>query len=79
MAEAIDALRSTVLLTNEHGAILYANRAAGRLLRDGGPKSAQGILGAIAPSAASERRSAVALATQNEAGIGKPVLAIRLT
>jgi DNA-binding CsgD family transcriptional regulator len=39
----------------------------------------QGVLQAAAPSAASELRSAVALAAANEAGIGKPGLAIRLT
>jgi hypothetical protein len=33
------ALRSAVLLTDEHGAIVHGNRAAGHLLRDSGPIS----------------------------------------
>jgi len=80
MAEALDALRCSVVLTNEHGTILHANRAAEHMLRDGGPiQSAQGLLQATASSAASELRSALALAARNEAGIGKTGLAIRLT
>ncbi len=80
MAEALNALRCGVVLTNEHGTILHANRAAEHMLRDRGPiQSAHGILQATAPSAASELRSALALAASNEAGIGKTGLAIRLT
>jgi DNA-binding CsgD family transcriptional regulator/PAS domain-containing protein len=80
MAEALDALRCAVVLTNEHGTILHANRAAEHMLDAGGPiQSAQGILQATAPSAASELRAALALAARNEAGIGKTGLAIRLT
>jgi len=80
MAEALNVLRCAVVLTNEHGAILHANRAAEHMLRDGGPiQSEQSILKATAPSAASELRSALALAARNEAGIGKTGLAIRLT
>src|SRR5258708_567221 len=80
MAEALDALRCAVVLTNEHGTILHANRPAEHMLREGGPiHSAQGILQATAPSAASEPRSAITLAAGNEAGIGKTGLAIRLT
>jgi DNA-binding CsgD family transcriptional regulator len=80
MAEALDALRCAVMLTNELGAILHANRAAEHMLRGGGPiENAQGVLQATAPSAASELRSAITLAACNEAGIGKTGLAIRLT
>jgi DNA-binding CsgD family transcriptional regulator len=80
MAEALHALRCAVVLTNEHGAILHANRAAEHMLDEGGPiQSPQGVLQATAPSAASELRSAIALAAGNEAGIGKTGLAIRLT
>ncbi len=76
MAEALDALRSAVVLTNKHGTILHTNRTAEQMLDEGGPiQSVQGILQATAPSAASELRSSVALA----AGIGKTGLAIRLT
>jgi DNA-binding CsgD family transcriptional regulator/PAS domain-containing protein len=80
MAEALDALRCAVVLTNERGTILHANHAAEHMLGGGGPiQSAQGVLRATAPSAASELRSALALAAGNEAGIGKAGLAIRLT
>jgi DNA-binding CsgD family transcriptional regulator/PAS domain-containing protein len=80
MAEALDALRCGVLLTNEHGTILHANRVAEHMLDEGGPiQSAQGILQATAPSATAELRSAITLAAGNEAGIGKTGLAIRLT
>jgi len=80
MAEALDALRCAVVLTNEHGTILHANRVAEHMLAAGGPvHSAKGALQATAPSAASELRSAITLAACTEAGIGKTGLAIRLT
>jgi DNA-binding CsgD family transcriptional regulator/PAS domain-containing protein len=80
MAEAVDALRCAVVLTNEHGTILHANRSAEHMLDAGGPiQSPQGVLQAPAPSATAELRAALALATANEAGIGKTGLAIRLT
>jgi PAS domain-containing protein len=60
MAEALDALCCAVVLTNEHGTILYANRAAEHMLGGGGPiQSAQGVLQATVPSATSELRSAI--------------------
>jgi hypothetical protein len=72
-SSAVRMAESTVLLTNEHGAILHANRAAGRLLRDGGPiQSAQGILGAIAPSAASERHSLSPLRARTRRALANP-------
>jgi DNA-binding CsgD family transcriptional regulator len=80
MVEALDALRCAVVLTNERGSILHANRVAEHMLDERGPiQSSQGILQATAPSAASELHSALALAAQNEAGIGKTGLPIRLT
>jgi DNA-binding CsgD family transcriptional regulator len=80
MAEALDALRCAVVLTNEGGTILHTNRAAEHMLDEGGPiQSAQGILQVTAPSATAELRSALTLAARNEAGIGKTGLAIRLT
>jgi DNA-binding CsgD family transcriptional regulator/PAS domain-containing protein len=80
MAEALDALRCAVVLTNEHGTILHANRSAEHMLDKGGHiQSRQGVLQATAPSATSELRSAITLAAGNEAGIGKTGLAIRLT
>jgi DNA-binding CsgD family transcriptional regulator/PAS domain-containing protein len=80
MAEALDALRCGVVLTNERGTILHANRSAEHMLDKRGPiQGTQGVLQATAPSAASELRSALTLAAGNEAGIGKTGLAIRLT
>jgi DNA-binding CsgD family transcriptional regulator/PAS domain-containing protein len=80
MAETLDALRCAVVLTNEHGTILHANRSAEHMLDKGGPiQSPQGVLQPTVPSATSELRSAITLAAGNEAGIGKTGLAIRLT
>jgi DNA-binding CsgD family transcriptional regulator/PAS domain-containing protein len=79
MAEALDALRCAVVLTNEQGIVLHANRAAEHLLHEGSLlQSAHGILQATAPSAAFELHSAIALAARNEVGVGKTGLAIRL-
>jgi DNA-binding CsgD family transcriptional regulator/PAS domain-containing protein len=80
LAEALDALRCAVVLANEHGTILHANHSAEHMLDKGGPiQSAQGLLQATAPSAASELRCAITVAAANEAGIGKTGLAIRLS
>jgi DNA-binding CsgD family transcriptional regulator/PAS domain-containing protein len=80
MAEALDALRCTVVLTDAQGMILHANRSAEHMLRDGGPvNSVCGILRAKVPTAAAELRAAIGLAAQAEADIGKIGLAIRLT
>ena len=80
MAEALDALRCAVVLTNEHGVILHTNRLAERMLCDGRPiQSTRGILRATVPSAASDLHSALALAAGKEAAFGKTGLAIRLS
>jgi DNA-binding CsgD family transcriptional regulator/PAS domain-containing protein len=80
MAEALDALRCGVVLINAQGAILHVNWSAEHMLRDGGPiRIAGGTLQARAPWAAAELREAIRLAAQDEAGIGKTGLAIRLT
>jgi DNA-binding CsgD family transcriptional regulator/PAS domain-containing protein len=80
MAEALDALRCAVVLTNAHGTILHANRAAEHMLHNGGPiKGAGGTLRAKAASAAAELRCAIGLAAQDEAQVGKIGLAIRVT
>jgi PAS domain-containing protein len=53
MAEALDALRCAVLLTNEHGTIFHANRSAEHMLDAGGPiQCPQGVLQATAPCCA---------------------------
>jgi DNA-binding CsgD family transcriptional regulator len=79
MAQSLDALRCAVVLTNEHGAILHANRAAEEMLHNGGPiRNAKGVLQASLASAVSELRAALAAAARDEAGICRNGLAIRL-
>jgi len=80
MAEALDALKCGVVLTKRSGAILHANRAAERLMRQG--DLIQGFGGALrakAPAAMKELHSAIALAAKDETALGKTGLAIRLT
>jgi DNA-binding CsgD family transcriptional regulator len=80
MADALDALRCGVLLTDARGAILHANDAAGHMLRNGGPvQDSGGILRARDPSAGRELSAAIAFAAGDEADIGKTGLAINLT
>jgi len=80
MEEALNALRCGVVLTNERGAILHANRSAERMLRNGSPiQDSRGVLSVNPPSAAKELRSAIKLAAESETEIGKTGLAIRLT
>lgn len=80
MAEALDALRCGVVLTDARGAIVHANRAAEHMLRNGAPvQGAGGILQAKTRPAADELRAAIRLAARDETGIGKTGLAIRLT
>lgn len=80
MAEALDALRCAVVLTDARGAILHANEAADGMLRNGGAvQGTGGLLQAKDPSAAAELRAAVKLAARDESNIGKAGLAIRLT
>lgn len=80
MAEALDALRHGVLLTDERGAILHANRSAEAMLHDDGPiKASGGVLAAKSPPANSELRRALVLAAEDDAAIGKAGVAIRLT
>jgi DNA-binding CsgD family transcriptional regulator len=79
MAEALNALKCAVVLTNRSGGILHANRAAERKLRHGdGIESVRGVLQAKAPEAARELRSAIQLAAEDETTLGKIGLAIRL-
>jgi len=80
MAQTLDALRCAVVLTDARGVILHANEAAEGMLRDGGPvQGVGGVLQAKKPAAAAELRTAIKVAAQNEAEIGKAGLAIRLT
>ena len=80
MVELLDVMRCAVLLTDERGAILYANRSAARMLCDGTlVRSATGVLRAKAPAADGEMRAAIRLAVHDEAALGRTGLAICLT
>ena len=80
IAEALDALRCGVVLVNDDGIILHANRVAVQMLMNGHPiRSAQGMLGAQAQAAAKELQTAIRLSARNETRIGKAGIAIRLT
>jgi DNA-binding CsgD family transcriptional regulator/PAS domain-containing protein len=80
MAQTLDALRCAVLLTDERGTILHANRAAEQMLQNGGPiHSAKGILQAKLSSTTSELHAALAIATRDEPGTSRTGAAIRLT
>jgi DNA-binding CsgD family transcriptional regulator/PAS domain-containing protein len=80
MAEALDALKCGVVLTDASGAILHANRAAGRMLPHGWTlQDSRGVLAAKLPGAAKELRNAIKLAAQDESALGKTGLAIRLS
>ncbi|MPZ56694.1 MAG: hypothetical protein GEU91_09410 [Rhizobiales bacterium] len=80
MAEALDALRCGVILTNGEGAILHANRSADEMLRNGAAVQGTGrTLSTKTPAAARELRQAIRLASRDEATLGKTGLAICLT
>jgi DNA-binding CsgD family transcriptional regulator len=79
IAEALDALRCGVVLTNSEGGILHANRSAEHMLEDGAAvQGKSGVLSAKAPAAAQELRKAIRVAARDEAMLGKTGLAIRL-
>jgi DNA-binding CsgD family transcriptional regulator/PAS domain-containing protein len=80
MAEALDALKCGVVLTDGSSAILHANSAAERMFRHGwSVQSARGMLAAKLPAAAKELRTAIKLAAQDESALGMSGLAIRLS
>ncbi|WP_440412677.1 helix-turn-helix transcriptional regulator [Neorhizobium petrolearium] len=80
MADALDAVRCGIVLTNGDGTILHVNRSADHMLRkSAGIQEAGGILSAKVPAAAQELRKAIRLAARDEAMLGKTGLAIRLT
>ncbi len=80
MAETLGALKIGTVLADEEGRILYANRAAEAMMRDGGPlRGNGGILGAVGLAVSAEIKEAIRLAAVNESGIGKAGLAVRLT
>ena len=76
MAEALDGLRCAVVLADERGSILHANRAADALLSAGSLVTVTGgVVQARALSAAGELRTAISLAARNESTLGGSVLA----
>lgn len=80
MAEVLDALRCGVVLTDERGGILHANRSAEHMMSNGGPiRSIRRVLAASASSASRELRKAIMLAARNETQLGETSAAIRLT
>lgn len=80
LAQALDVLRHGVVLTDERGAVLHANRSAEHMARIGEPiKIAAGKLLAKSPQANTELQHAIRLAANDESEIGKAGAAIRLT
>ncbi|MET3582333.1 DNA-binding CsgD family transcriptional regulator/PAS domain-containing protein [Mesorhizobium robiniae] len=80
IAEALDALTCAVVLTDERGVLLHANHSAKRMLQSGAPiQDVHGIVQANIPSASKELHSAIMLAAQDAASIGKRGLAVLLT
>jgi DNA-binding CsgD family transcriptional regulator len=78
MAATLDALKLGVVLANADGRILYANRAAQEMMRDGGPlRDRDGILRAESGAASAEIRAAIRHA--GGCGNGRTSLAVRLT
>lgn len=80
MAETLDVLRQGVMLTNARGAVLYANRSAEHMLRNGSPVGiASGVLYTKSRAANHELFNAISLAAHDESKIGETGIAIRLT
>jgi len=80
MAEALDALSCGVVLTDERGAILHANRSAEDMMRGSGAiRSSRNMLTASTPSANRELREAITLAARDEVRLGDAGVAVRLT
>jgi DNA-binding CsgD family transcriptional regulator/PAS domain-containing protein len=79
MADALDALRCGVVLANENGSILHANRSAERMLQQGRPLRAKGgVLGTNDEAATNELRAAIKLAARDETVLGRTGLAVAL-
>jgi DNA-binding NarL/FixJ family response regulator/PAS domain-containing protein len=77
---AMDALRCSVILTNADGRVVYANRSAERMLKDGTyVRSRHEVVRAVLPSASGELGEAVKLAARGDVQIGKTGLTVRLS
>ncbi|CAN7717761.1 helix-turn-helix transcriptional regulator [Rhizobium rhizogenes] len=80
LAEALDALRCGVILTDGESSILHANRSAEQMLRNGAAVNGTGgKLSAKGSAATRELRQAIQLAARDEATLGKIGLAIPLS
>ncbi|MGY5775082.1 helix-turn-helix transcriptional regulator [Rhizobium sp. LEGMi135b] len=80
MTETLDALPQGVVLTNDRGTILHANRSAVQILKNGSPIGiSKGALHAKSRAANDELSQAIALAARDESAIGKTGIAICLT
>jgi DNA-binding CsgD family transcriptional regulator len=80
MIEALNALKVGVVLANANSRIVHANRAAEKMMRDGGPlRDRGGLLLANGRAASAEISAAIGHAARNESEIGKTGLAVRLT
>ncbi|MFK0161675.1 PAS domain-containing protein [Rhizobium sp. NPDC090279] len=79
MAEVLDALPCAVVLADGDSKILHANRSAESMLRNGDAlRDTDGALGARAPQATQELRSAIRIAARDETRLGQVGLSIRL-
>jgi PAS domain-containing protein len=73
MAEALDALRHGVVLTNEQGAVLHMNRSAERMAQAGGPIAiSAGKLRARSRPANGDLQKAIGLAARDESRSARP-------
>jgi DNA-binding CsgD family transcriptional regulator len=78
MAATLDALKLGVVLANADGRILYANRAAQEMMREGGPlRDRIGVLRAESGAASAEIRAAIRQAGRGS-GNGRTGHAVRL-
>lgn len=80
MSETLDRLNVGAVLTGEDGRIIYANRAAEAMMREGGPlQNCGGVLTTVDQAASAEIKSAIRASARNETGLGKAGLSVRLT
>ncbi|HEY4408017.1 MAG TPA: hypothetical protein VGN55_25475 [Xanthobacteraceae bacterium] len=80
MTELLNGLRCAVLLTDERGKILHANRFAENMLRNGILiERVNGLLRTKNPAARAEMHAAIRTAARDEVSIGATGLAICLT
>lgn len=80
VTETLNALKFGIILANEDGRILHANRAAEDMMRGDGPlRDRAGHLQTEKLRASAEIKAAIGLAARDETGLGKEGIAVRLT